>query len=198
MARDYPLTRYRNFGIIAHIDAGKTTTTERILYYTGKSHKIGEVHDGAATMDWMEQEQERGITITSAATTTFWERTIDPGLEHAAKDKYRFNIIDTPGHVDFTIEVERSLAVLDGAVVLLDGNAGVEPQTETVWRQADRYKVPRIVFVNKMDKTGADFFNCIKMIKDRTGATPMPVQIPIGAEDKLEGIIDLITMEEWV
>jgi len=198
MAREYPLTRYRNFGIIAHIDAGKTTTTERILYYTGKSHKIGEVHDGAATMDWMEQEQERGITITSAATTTFWERTIDPGLEHARADKYRFNIIDTPGHVDFTIEVERSLAVLDGAVVLLDGNAGVEPQTETVWRQADRYKVPRIVFVNKMDKTGADFYNCIKMIKERTGATPMPVQIPIGAEDKLEGIIDLITMEEWV
>jgi elongation factor G len=198
MAREYPLERYRNFGIIAHIDAGKTTTTERILYYTGKSHKIGEVHDGAATMDWMEQEQERGITITSAATTTFWERTIDPGLEHARADKYRFNIIDTPGHVDFTIEVERSLAVLDGAVVLLDGNAGVEPQTETVWRQADRYKVPRIVFVNKMDKTGADFFNCVRMIKDRTGATPMPVQIPIGAEDKLEGIIDLITMEEWV
>ena len=151
MAREYPLDRYRNFGIIAHIDAGKTTTTERILYYTGKSHKIGEVHDGAATMDWMEQEQERGITITSAATTTFWERTIDPGLEHARADKFRFNIIDTPGHVDFTIEVERSLAVLDGAVVLLDGNAGVEPQTETVWRQADRYKVPRIVFVNKMD-----------------------------------------------
>ena len=198
MAREYPLDRYRNFGIIAHIDAGKTTTTERILYYTGKSHKIGEVHDGAATMDWMEQEQERGITITSAATTTFWERTIDPGLEHAQKDKYRFNIIDTPGHVDFTIEVERSLAVLDGAVVLLDGNAGVEPQTETVWRQADRYKVPRIVFVNKMDKTGADFFNCVKMIKDRTGAIAVPVQIPIGAEDKLEGIIDLITMEEWV
>ena len=198
MAREYPLERYRNFGIIAHIDAGKTTTTERILYYTGKSHKIGEVHDGAATMDWMEQEQERGITITSAATTTFWERTIDPGLEHARADKFRFNIIDTPGHVDFTIEVERSLAVLDGAVVLLDGNAGVEPQTETVWRQADRYKVPRIVFVNKMDKTGADFFNCVKMIKDRTGATPLPVQIPIGAEDKLEGIIDLITMEEWV
>ncbi len=198
MAREYPLERYRNFGIIAHIDAGKTTTTERILYYTGKSHKIGEVHDGAATMDWMEQEQERGITITSAATTTFWERTIDPGLEHARADKYRFNIIDTPGHVDFTIEVERSLAVLDGAVVLLDGNAGVEPQTETVWRQADRYKVPRIVFVNKMDKTGADFFNCVKMITDRTGAVAMPIQIPIGAEDKLEGIIDLITMEEWV
>ncbi len=195
MARDYPLTRYRNFGIMAHIDAGKTTCTERILYYTGKSHKIGEVHDGAATMDWMEQEQERGITITSAATTTFWERTED-GLNPQG-NKVRFNIIDTPGHVDFTIEVERSLAVLDGAVAVLDANAGVEPQTETVWRQADRYKVPRIVFVNKMDKIGADFFNCVKMIKDRTGAIPMPVQIPIGAEDMLEGIIDLITMEEW-
>jgi elongation factor G len=197
MAREYPLTRYRNFGIIAHIDAGKTTTTERILFYTGKSHKIGEVHDGAATMDWMEQEQERGITITSAATTTFWQRTIDSG-DLSKDDKYRFNIIDTPGHVDFTIEVERSLAVLDGAVVLLDGNAGVEPQTETVWRQADRYKVPRIVFVNKMDKTGADFFNCVRMIAERTGAKPMPVQLPIGAEEKLEGIIDLLTMEEWV
>jgi elongation factor G len=197
MAREYPLTRYRNFGIIAHIDAGKTTTTERILFYTGKSHKIGEVHDGAATMDWMEQEQERGITITSAATTTFWQRTVDSG-DLSKDDKYRFNIIDTPGHVDFTIEVERSLAVLDGAVVLLDGNAGVEPQTETVWRQADRYKVPRIVFVNKMDKTGADFFNCVKMIAERTGAKPMPVQLPIGAEDRLEGIIDLLTMEEWV
>ncbi len=197
MARDYPLNRYRNFGIIAHIDAGKTTTTERILYYTGKSHKIGEVHDGAATMDWMEQEQERGITITSAATTTFWQRIVDSG-DLAKNDKYRFNIIDTPGHVDFTIEVERSLAVLDGAVVLLDGNAGVEPQTETVWRQADRYKVPRIVFVNKMDKTGADFFKCVRMIRERTGGVPLPIQIPIGAEDKLEGIIDLITMEEWV
>ncbi|MGO4909353.1 elongation factor G [Pseudorhodobacter sp. W20_MBD10_FR17] len=197
MARDYHLNHYRNFGIIAHIDAGKTTTTERILYYTGKSHKIGEVHDGAATMDWMEQEQERGITITSAATTTFWQRTIDS--DNVSKDdRYRFNIIDTPGHVDFTIEVERSLAVLDGAVVLLDGNAGVEPQTETVWRQADRYKVPRIVFVNKMDKTGADFFNCVKMIKDRTGANALPIALPIGAEDKLEGIIDLVTMEEWV
>ncbi|TNC46539.1 elongation factor G [Rubellimicrobium rubrum] len=195
MAREYPLRLYRNFGIMAHIDAGKTTTTERILYYTGKSHKIGEVHDGAATMDWMEQEQERGITITSAATTTFWERTENPG-EHIG-DKHRFNIIDTPGHVDFTIEVERSLAVLDGAVCLLDANAGVEPQTETVWRQADRYEVPRIVFVNKMDKIGADFFNCVRMIKDRTGATPCPVALPIGAEDKLEGIIDLITMEEW-
>ncbi|MCA3441307.1 MAG: elongation factor G [Rhodobacter sp.] len=197
MAREYPLNRYRNFGIIAHIDAGKTTTTERILFYTGKSHKIGEVHDGAATMDWMEQEQERGITITSAATTTFWKRTVDSGVQ-TKDDLYRFNIIDTPGHVDFTIEVERSLAVLDGAVVLLDGNAGVEPQTETVWRQADRYKVPRIVFVNKMDKTGADFFNCVKMIAERTGARPMPVQLPIGSEDRFEGIIDLLTMEEWV
>jgi elongation factor G len=196
MARDYPLTRYRNFGIMAHIDAGKTTTTERILFYTGKSHKIGEVHDGAATMDWMEQEQERGITITSAATTTFWERT-ETG-QSAQTEKFRFNIIDTPGHVDFTIEVERSLAVLDGAVCLLDANAGVEPQTETVWRQADRYKVPRIVFVNKMDKIGADFFNCVKMIKDRTGATPVPIQLPIGSETNLEGIVDLITQEEWV
>jgi elongation factor G len=195
MAREYPLERYRNFGIMAHIDAGKTTCTERILYYTGKSHKIGEVHDGAATMDWMEQEQERGITITSAATTTFWERTEDG--KSAQTPKHRLNIIDTPGHVDFTIEVERSLAVLDGAVAVLDANAGVEPQTETVWRQADRYSVPRIVFVNKMDKIGADFFNCVEMIKDRTGATPAPVQIPIGAEDKLEGIVDLITMEEW-
>jgi len=196
MAREYPLERYRNFGIMAHIDAGKTTCTERILFYTGKSHNIGEVHDGAATMDWMEQEQERGITITSAATTTFWERT-ENGVDVDTK-KHRMNIIDTPGHVDFTIEVERSLAVLDGAVALLDANAGVEPQTETVWRQADRYKVPRIVFVNKMDKIGADFDNCVKMIRDRTGAVPCPVQFPIGAETELEGIVDLITMEEWV
>ncbi len=198
MAREYALQRYRNFGIMAHIDAGKTTTTERILYYTGKSHKIGEVHDGAATMDWMEQEQERGITITSAATTTFWQRQEDPTEEGTSDTKYRFNIIDTPGHVDFTIEVERSLAVLDGAICLLDANAGVEPQTETVWRQADRYSVPRIVFVNKMDKIGADFFNCVQMIKDRCGATPCPIALPIGAEDKLEGIVDLISMEEWV
>ena len=195
MARDYPLELYRNFGIMAHIDAGKTTCTERILYYTGKSHKIGEVHDGAATMDWMAQEQERGITITSAATTTFWERTEDGS--NALTPKHRFNIIDTPGHVDFTIEVERSLAVLDGAVCVLDANAGVEPQTETVWRQADRYKVPRIVFVNKMDKIGADFQNCVNMIADRTGARPCPVQMPIGAETELEGLIDLITMKEW-
>ena len=204
MARDYSLDRYRNFGIMAHIDAGKTTTTERILYYTGKAHKIGEVHDGAATMDWMEQEQERGITITSAATTTFWFRTEDgkspTGIYGDTPDeaKFRFNIIDTPGHVDFTIEVERSLAVLDGAVCVLDANAGVEPQTETVWRQADRYKVPRIVFVNKMDKIGADFFNCVHMIKDRTGAVPMPIQMPIGAESAFEGIVDLVTMKEWV
>ena len=196
MAREYPLERYRNFGIMAHIDAGKTTCSERILFYTGKSHNIGEVHDGAATMDHMEQEQERGITITSAATTTFWERTEDGVTPDTPK--HRMNIIDTPGHVDFTIEVERSLAVLDGAVAVLDANAGVEPQTETVWRQADRYKVPRIVFVNKMDKIGADFFNCVKMIKDRTGATPCPIQIPIGSETELEGMIDLVTMEEWV
>ncbi len=196
MAREYPLERYRNFGIMAHIDAGKTTCTERILYYTGKSHNIGEVHDGAATMDWMEQEQERGITITSAATTTFWERTEDGATPET--EKHRLNIIDTPGHVDFTIEVERSLAVLDGAVCVLDANAGVEPQTETVWRQADRYHVPRIVFVNKMDKTGADFMKCVEMIRDRTGARAMPVQIPIGAETELEGVVDLITQEEWV
>ncbi|MFO1209520.1 MAG: elongation factor G [Amaricoccus sp.] len=195
MAREYSLDHYRNFGIMAHIDAGKTTTTERILYYTGKSHKMGEVHDGAATMDWMEQEQERGITITSAATTTFWERTEDGTTPETPK--HRFNIIDTPGHVDFTIEVERSLAVLDGAVCVLDANAGVEPQTETVWRQADRYKVPRIVFVNKMDKIGADFFNCVRMIKDRTGAIPCPIQLPIGSESAFVGHVDLITMEEW-
>jgi len=204
MPREYPLQRYRNFGIMAHIDAGKTTCTERILFYTGKGHKIGEVHDGAATMDWMEQEQERGITITSAATTTFWFRTEDGKTPNGGygdtpgEAMFRLNIIDTPGHVDFTIEVERSLAVLDGAVCLLDANAGVEPQTETVWRQADRYGVPRIVFVNKMDKIGADFFICVKMIKDRTGATPLPVQIPIGAEGEYEGMISLITMQEWV
>jgi elongation factor G len=189
---------------MAHIDAGKTTCTERILYYTGKSHKIGEVHDGAATMDWMEQEQERGITITSAATTTFWFRTEDGKTpvggygDTPAEAMFRLNIIDTPGHVDFTIEVERSLAVLDGAVCLLDANAGVEPQTETVWRQADRYKVPRIVFVNKMDKTGADFFNCVNMIKSRTGAVPLPIQLPIGAESEFEGLVSLVSMQEWV
>ena len=185
MARTTPIEDYRNIGIMAHIDAGKTTTTERILYYTGKSHKIGEVHDGAATMDWMEQEQERGITITSAATTTYWN------------DK-RVNIIDTPGHVDFTIEVERSLRVLDGAVALLDANAGVEPQTETVWRQADKYKVPRLIFVNKMDKIGADFYQSVKMVEERLGATPMVVQLPIGAESKFAGIVDLVRMKAVV
>jgi elongation factor G len=181
MARSHPIEDYRNFGIMAHIDAGKTTTTERVLYYTGKSHKIGEVHEGAATMDWMEQEQERGITITSAATTAFWNGK-------------RLNIIDTPGHVDFTIEVERSLRVLDGAVCVLDSNQGVEPQTETVWRQGDKYKVPRIVFCNKMDKIGADFFQCLKDIVDRLGAKPVAIQLPIGAENQFKGIIDLVRM----
>jgi elongation factor G len=190
MPRDYKIEDYRNFGIMAHIDAGKTTTTERILYYTGKSHKIGEVHDGAATMDWMEQEQERGITITSAATTTFWE-----GRDGK---KRRLNIIDTPGHVDFTIEVERSLRVLDGAIALLDANAGVEPQTETVWRQADKYNVPRMIFVNKMDKTGADFFRCLDMIDSRLGAKAVPMQLPIGAESDLQGVIDLVEMKALV
>jgi elongation factor G len=182
MARNHPIEDYRNFGIMAHIDAGKTTTTERILYYTGKSHKIGEVHDGAATMDFMEQEQERGITITSAATTAFWNGK-------------RLNIIDTPGHVDFTIEVERSLRVLDGAVVVLDSNQGVEPQTETVWRQGDKYKVPRIVFANKMDKVGADFFQCLKDIVDRLGAKPIAIQLPIGSESQFKGLIDLVRMK---
>ncbi len=181
MPRSHPIENYRNFGIMAHIDAGKTTVTERILYYTGKSHKIGEVHEGAATMDWMEQEQERGITITSAATTAFWHNK-------------RLNIIDTPGHVDFTIEVERSLRVLDGAVCVLDSNQGVEPQTETVWRQGDKYKVPRIVFCNKMDKIGADFFKCLDDIKNRLGAKPVAIQLPIGAESGFKGVIDLIRM----
>jgi elongation factor G len=191
MARGYPIKDYRNFGIMAHIDAGKTTTTERILYYTGKSHKIGEVHDGAATMDWMEQEQERGITITSAATTTFWENG-------RTGKTCRFNIIDTPGHVDFTIEVERSLRVLDGAIALLDANAGVEPQTETVWRQADKYNVPRMIFCNKMDKIGADFYRSYDMVKSRLGATPVAVQLPIGAEDEFAGVVDLIEMNALV
>jgi elongation factor G len=181
MPRSHPIEDYRNFGIMAHIDAGKTTTTERILYYTGKSHKMGEVHEGAATMDWMEQEQERGITITSAATTAFW------------KNK-RLNIIDTPGHVDFTIEVERSLRVLDGAVGVLDSNQGVEPQTETVWRQGDKYKVPRIVFCNKMDKVGADFFQCLSDIVDRLGAKPVAIQLPIGSENQFRGVVDLVRM----
>jgi elongation factor G len=186
MAREYPLERYRNIGIMAHIDAGKTTTTERILYYTGKSYKIGEVHDGAATMDWMEQEQERGITITSAATTTFWKAEDGTGPEH------RINIIDTPGHVDFTIEVERSLRVLDGAVAVFDGVAGVEPQSETVWRQADKYQVPRMCFINKLDRTGADFYYCVQSIIDRLGATPLVLYLPIGAENNLKGVVDLV------
>ena len=185
MARNTPLKDYRNIGICAHIDAGKTTTTERILYYTGKSHKIGEVHEGAATMDWMEQEQERGITITSAATTCFWK-------------EHRINIIDTPGHVDFTIEVERSMRVLDGAVAVFDSVAGVEPQSETVWRQADKYKVPRICFVNKMDRTGANFQRTVDMMIDRLGTVPLVLQLPIGSEDKYEGIVDLIKMKEVV
>lgn len=185
MARQHPIADYRNFGIMAHIDAGKTTTTERILYYTGKSHKIGEVHEGAATMDWMEQEQERGITITSAATTAYWNGK-------------RLNIIDTPGHVDFTIEVERSLRVLDGAVVVLDGNQGVEPQTETVWRQGDKYRVPRIVFANKMDKTGADFYKCLDDIVKRLGAKPIAIQLPIGEESNFVGMIDLVIMKAYL
>ena len=185
MPRTHKIEDYRNFGIMAHIDAGKTTTTERILFYTGKNHKMGETHDGASTMDWMDQEQERGITITSAATTAFWKGR-------------RLNIIDTPGHVDFTIEVERSLRVLDGAVTVLDGNAGVEPQTETVWRQADKYRVPRIVFVNKMDKIGADFDKSVESIRDRLGAKAVPIQLPIGSESNLKGVIDLVTMKALV
>ena len=179
MARTTAIERYRNIGIMAHIDAGKTTTTERVLYYTGRSYKIGEVHDGAATMDWMEQEQERGITITSAATTCFW-------------NDHRINIIDTPGHVDFTIEVERSLRVLDGAVAVFDGVAGVEPQSETVWRQADKYGVPRMCFINKLDRVGADFFRCVEMIRDRLGAAPLVLQLPIGAEAGFVGVVDLV------
>jgi len=188
MARSHPIEKYRNIGIMAHIDAGKTTTTERILYYTGKSYKIGEVHDGAATMDWMEQEQERGITITSAATTTMWKSEDGEGDEH------RINIIDTPGHVDFTIEVERSLRVLDGAVAVFDGVAGVEPQSETVWRQADKYGVPRMCFINKLDRTGADFYYCVQSIIDRLGAKPLVLALPIGAEADLKGIVDLVNM----
>ena len=190
MPRTTKLDHYRNIGICAHIDAGKTTTTERILYYTGKSHKIGEVHEGAATMDWMEQEQERGITITSAATTCFWTG--------ADSEQYRINIIDTPGHVDFTIEVERSMRVLDGAVTVFDSVAGVEPQSETVWRQADKYGVPRICFVNKMDRVGADFYRCVDMIIDRLGATPLVIQLPIGSEEHFQGVIDLVKMKAIV
>ncbi|MBC6943523.1 MAG: elongation factor G [Xanthomonadales bacterium] len=189
MARHTPIERYRNFGIMAHIDAGKTTTSERILFYTGKNHKLGEVHDGAATMDWMEQEQERGITITSAATTAFWK-----GMDKSLPE-YRFNIIDTPGHVDFTIEVERSLRVLDGAVFVLCAVGGVQPQSETVWRQANKYHVPRIAFVNKMDRTGANFFKVRDQLKSRLGAAPVPMQIPVGAEDAFDGVVDLLKMK---
>ena len=188
MARTTPIERYRNIGIMAHIDAGKTTTTERILFYTGVSHKIGEVHDGAAVMDWMEQEQERGITITSAATTCFWK-----GMDQQF-DQHRINIIDTPGHVDFTIEVERSLRVLDGACAVFCAVGGVEPQSETVWRQADKYHVPRMAFINKMDRSGADFRRVLEQIRDRLGATPIALQLPIGAEDNFAGVVDLITL----
>src|SRR5919205_159675 len=182
MPRKFPLEKTRNIGIMAHIDAGKTTTTERILYYTGRSYKIGEVHEGTATMDWMEQEQERGITITSAATTSFW-------------NGHRINIIDTPGHVDFTVEVERSLRVLDGGVVVFDAVAGVEPQSETVWRQANKYNVPRICFVNKMDRMGADFWRTVQMIRERLGAVPVPIQIPVGQESTFKGFIDLLDQQ---
>jgi elongation factor G len=192
--RDLPIERYRNIGIMAHIDAGKTTVTERVLFYTGRIHRTGEVHEGGATMDWMEQEQERGITITSAATTAFWVPSIGPGKDI----KHRVNIIDTPGHVDFTIEVERSLRVLDGAVAVFDGGNGVEPQSETVWRQADRYKVPRIAFMNKMDKIGADFQMCVESMRERLGTNPVPIQIPLGEEEKHRGIIDLIRMKAIV
>ncbi len=191
MARNLPIERTRNIGIMAHIDAGKTTVTERILFYTGISHKIGEVHDGAATMDWMEQEQERGITITSAATNCFWETTEGP----YAGGETRINIIDTPGHVDFTIEVERSLRVLDGAVAVFDGGNGVEPQSETVWRQADRYKVPRIAFINKLDKVGADFQMNLDSMKERLGCRPVPLQWPVGLEEEHQGVVDLIRMK---
>ena len=189
MARTTSIEKYRNIGIMAHIDAGKTTTTERILYYTGVSHKIGEVHDGAATMDWMAQEQERGITITSAATTCFWS-----GMAKQF-DQHRINIIDTPGHVDFTIEVERSLKVLDSACAVFCAVGGVEPQSETVWRQADKYNVPRMAFVNKMDRSGANFLRVVDQISTRLGANPVPMQLPIGAEDKFEGVIDLVLMK---
>src|SRR5712692_5309382 len=189
MPRTTPLDRIRNIGIMAHIDAGKTTTTERILYYTGRTYKLGEVHEGTATMDWMEQEQERGITITSAATTAFWTRL---------NQQYRINIIDTPGHVDFTVEVERSLRVLDGAVTVLDAVGGVEPQTETVWRQADRYGVPRVIFVNKMDRVGADFDMCLKMVRERLGAKAVPIQLPLGSGELFTGIVDLVRQIEIV
>jgi elongation factor G len=202
VARKTPRRRVRNIGIMAHIDAGKTTTTERILLYTGLTHKLGEVHDGNAVMDWMAQERERGITITSAATTVFWGGTGDSqkngkkeGLHTRIPDQHRINIIDTPGHVDFTVEVERSLRVLDGAIALFDSVAGVEPQSETVWRQADKYSVPRIAFVNKMDRIGADFYKAVDTMVDRLGANAVPVQLPIGAESEFRGIVDLVEMK---
>ncbi|MFL6712821.1 MAG: GTP-binding protein, partial [Sulfurifustis sp.] len=189
MARTTPIERYRNIGIMAHIDAGKTTTTERILFYTGVSHKIGEVHDGTAVMDWMEQEQERGITITSAATTCFWK-----GMD-GKREQHRFNIIDTPGHIDFTIEVQRSLRVLDGAIFVLCAVGGVQPQSETVWRQANKYQVPRLAFVNKMDRAGANFQNVVTQLRERLGANAVPIQLPIGEEEKFKGVIDLVKMK---
>src|ERR1051325_7511134 len=193
VARKTPIERYRNIGISAHIDAGKTTTTERILFYTGVSHKMGEVHDGTAVMDWMEHEQERGITITSAATTAFWK-----GMDNK-REQHRFNIIDTPGHIDFTIEVQRSLRVLDGAIFVLCAVGGVQPQSETVWRQANKYQVPRMAFVNKMDRAGADFDKVVGQLKSRLGANPVPMQLPIGAEDHFEGVVDLLKMKaiQW-
>jgi elongation factor G len=204
MPREFTLEKTRNIGIMAHIDAGKTTTTERILYYTGRTHKMGEVHEGAAVMDWMAQERERGITITSAATTVFWGGTDasskngrgrKEGLHSRIPEQHRINIIDTPGHVDFTVEVERSLRVLDGAIALFDSVAGVEPQSETVWRQADKYAVPRIAFVNKMDRIGADFYKAVDTMVDRLGANAVPVQLPIGAEGEFQGIVDLVEMK---
>lgn len=192
MPREYPLEKTRNFGIIAHIDAGKTTVSERVLFYTGKKHKIGEVHEGEATMDWMEQERERGITITAAATTCFWAPSSDP------ENKHRLNLIDTPGHIDFTVEVKRSLRVLDGAVVVFDGVSGVEPQSETNWRYADGYNVPRLCFINKLDRTGADFAADVRSIHERLTTKAMPIQLPIGIEDTFKGIIDLITMKAKV
>ena len=201
MPREYSLQKTRNIGIMAHIDAGKTTTSERILFYTGKTHKLGETHEGGATMDWMAQEQERGITITSAATTCYWAHTKSHGDAKAtAANQHRINIIDTPGHVDFTVEVERSLRVLDGSVTVFCAKGGVEPQSETVWRQADKYRVPRMAYVNKMDIMGANFYRVVQMMKDRLHTNPIPIQLPIGAESEFKGIIDLMSMEagsEW-
>jgi elongation factor G len=196
MNRDYPLAKVRNFGIVAHVDAGKTTTSERVLYYTGSQHKIGEVHDGETTTDWMEQERERGITITAAAITCFWTKSNEPDKKDTAK-KYRFNVIDTPGHIDFTAEVKRSMRVLDGAIVVFDGVAGVEPQSETNWRYADEAKVPRVCFINKLDRTGASFENSYKSILDRLSKKAIRAQIPMGAEGDFEGVVDLLSMKAF-